>query len=261
MTQTKKTIKNLLADFGLDEREAEIYLALLNDGPMLPQHLAQATGINRATLYTLFPELIKIGLIKEVKQGKRRLMSPVSPEELFNQYENRYKQLKASVGELATMYRMHGLKPKIEVFEGIEAIKKLYLSTLESKGELLVYNRISRYRKDFLEWMNKVYVPKRVNLGVKVRALVTADPAGETHMASGKEFARETRFVPAKFIFRNESMIFGDKIAFFTCEAQSPAVGIVVQSKTIVESQKNLFELAWIGANTIVKSSNLKIKN
>ena len=126
--------------------------------------------------------------------------------------------------------------------------QKIHIMLSRSFPEFLVYNRISRYREDFLTWMNEYYVPRRVKKGNKVRAIVTEDKSGQTHMATGKEFLRETRFVPEKYAFKIESMIYGDKICFFTCEKSGPAVGIIIENKQIAESQANLFELAWIGA-------------
>ncbi|MDP3956441.1 MAG: helix-turn-helix domain-containing protein [bacterium] len=249
MQEEKKTINELLRDFGLDEREASIYLSLLNEGPMLPQHIARSTGINRATLYTLFPGLIKIGIIKEIRQGKRRLLAPVSPEDLFNQYESRYKEIKKNIAELALLYRMQGLKPKIEVFEGTEDIKKIYMDTLSAKGEILVYNRVTKYREDVLNWINSYFVPRRIKNKIFVRAIVNADPAGEEHMASGRVYYRETRFVPwDKFPFRIEAMIYNEKITFFTCEKGGPQVGIIIENKAISQTQRALFDLAWEGA-------------
>jgi len=119
-----KSENNLLADLGLNQEEAIIYQSLLDHGPMLPQHLAQKTGIKRTTLYSLFPTLIQEGIIKEVKQGKRRLFAPVSPEALFESYEAKYKDLKQNLGELASLYRMQGMKPEIQIFEGTEEKKK-----------------------------------------------------------------------------------------------------------------------------------------
>lgn len=251
----KKNIKimELLTEFGLETDEAKVYQALLDKGMLLPQHLAHETGINRATLYTMFPSLIETGVIKEIKQGKRRFLAPISPEDLFERYQEKYKNIKENIAELTAMYRLQGMKPKIEVYEGVEQIKKLYLDTLHEKQEILVYNRISRYREDFLAWMSEVYVSRRVNKGIKVRALVTEDKLGGIMMASGKEYLRETVFIPEKYAFKIETMIYGDKICFVTCEKGGPVVGIMVQNREIVDSQRAMFELAWDGLKNLRK--------
>lgn len=258
MNEKNAKFSQLMINLGLNHEESDIYLALLSNGAMLPQHLAQKTGIKRTTLYSLFPNLLQGGIITEVKQGKRRLFAPVSPEELFERYEKKYKELKQNLAELATLFRMQGLKPKIQMFEGAENIKKLYMDTLNFKGEIQVYNRVTRYRDDVLNWLVDYYVPKRVSLGISVKAIVNGDAAGHEHMASGKEFTRVTRFVPLeKFPFRIEVMIFGDKISFFTCEKGGPQFGMIIESKVIAETQRSLFNLAWEGAKKYVNLSEV----
>lgn len=246
-----ETIK-LLKKLGFNDQESSIYLALLNNGAMLPQHIAQATGIKRTTLYSVFPELIKNHLIIEQKQGKRRFFAPVSPDELFLDYESKYKELRDNLSQMASLYRMQGMKPKIEVYEGFEGIKKMYMDTIAEKGELLFYNRISKYQEDILNWVTDYYIPLRVKRGVNVRAIVTDEKEGKREMASGKEFLRESRFVPFnRFPFRIEANIYRDRISFFTCEKGGPQVGIIIENKMIAQTQRALFELAWIGAQNL----------
>ena len=244
--------KELLQNLGLSDREVIIYIALLNRGPLLPQSIARETGIKRTTLYVIFPEMIKKGLILEVSQGKRRLLQAVSPDKLFDNYEKKYRELKSGIGELLTLYRMQGMKPKIEVFEGLEGIKRIYIDTLEIGKEVLVYNRMYRFDKELLNWNKDYFIPQRIKKKIKVRAIVTAEKVGFEHMPSEK--FRETRFVPyEKFPLRIENLIYGDKICFLTVEAGGPLVAILVESKQIAQAQRALFELAWEGAKKYQK--------
>lgn len=244
---THYTNKELLQKLGLQEREILIYQALLNKGPLLHQYIAKATGIKRTTMYAILTEMIQKGLIVEFSQGKRQLFQAVSPDKLFDDYEKKYKELKSGIGDLLTVYRMQGMRPKIEIYEGIEGVKRVYLDTLEENKDVLVYNRMYRYDKEMLDWVKSYFIPHRIKKDIKVRAIVTAEKAGFEHMPTEK--LRETRFVPyEKFPLRIENMIYGDKICFLTVEAGGPLVAILIESKQIVQAQRALFELAWEGA-------------
>lgn len=249
MTNISTQLENeLLARIGLDEREIKIYLALLREGAMLPQHIARKTGIRRTTLYEVFPEMIGKGIIKEIKQGKRRFFQVVPPNILFNNYEQNYKEIKQGIVDLMSLYSLQGLKPNVEIYEGIEGIKKIYLDTIKEGKEVRVYNRMYRYDKTLLEWINKVFIPQRIKNNIRVRAIVTAEEAGFENMADQGKY-RETRFVPyEKFPLRIETFIYANKIVFSTVEEKGPLVGVVVESKQIVQAQKALFDLAWEGA-------------
>lgn len=239
--------KELLQKLGLEEREIIVYETLLNRGPFLHQSIAKVTGIKRTTLYAILTEMLQKELIFEFTQGKRQLFQAVSPDKLFDEYERKYKELKTGIESLLTVYRMQGMKPKIEVFEGIEGIKRVYIDTLEVDKEVLVYNRMYRFDKEMLDWVKSYFIPHRIKKRIKVRAIVTAEKAGFEHMPSEK--FRQTRFVPyEKFPLRIENMIYGDKVCFLSVEAGGPIVAVLIESKQIAQAQRALFELAWEGA-------------
>lgn len=247
----------LLENLGLEEKEAEIYLALLNNGAMLPQHIAQATGLKRTTLYNIFPLLIEKGIIKEIVQGKRRLMSANSPEDLFKSYEERYKEIKENIAELAAVYRMQGLKPKIEVYEGLDGLKKVFLDTLKTKKELLIVSQITEYHSRLLNWIYDEYVPMRVKAGIAARAISEERENKKEYMLSREEELREVKYVPwDKFHFKMEMMIYGDNVSFSTNEKGAPLVGIIIRSRQIAGTLAALFNLAWEGAERYQKISN-----
>jgi len=246
-TQFKQGEK--LRNLGFDEREITVYLTLLENGPMLPQYIARRSGIKRTTLYEVFPMLLQKGAIEEIQQGKRRLFQAISPDKLLDEFEEKQKEIREYLGELASIFRIQGLKPKIEVYEGVEGIKKVYMDTLTAKRVIKSYDRVSQYHPQVLDWINSYYVPQRVKKGILAQSIVTANEAAKKHMPVNAEELRETRFVPEeKFPFKIDGMIYCDKICFTTVDRNSPLVGIIIESKQISQTHKALFDLAWEGA-------------
>ncbi len=242
--------KTLLENLGLDERESEIYLALLELGPQLPQYIARNTGIKRTTLYEIFPEMVKRGLIVEVSQGKRRLFQAVAPDRLFSNYEKKYKEIKQNISELTDIYRLQGLRPKIEVYEGFDGMKKFYGCTLESKEVCKCFVQPAKYNPRVLDWLVKEYVPARVKRGVLVKAIVPNDELSEYYMGFRKEHLRIGRKVPlSKFHFKIEGMVQGKRIYFANYEKGGPQIGIIIESKPIADTLSALWDLAWEGAS------------
>lgn len=251
-----QNIKSIINKLGLPDREAEVYLTLLENGPMIPQRIAIKTGIKRTTLYEIFPLMVQGGFLSETKDGKRRAFQAVSPEKIISDYEKKYKEIKASAADLIAIYRMQGLKPEVEVYEGIEGLKKVYNDTLNTVGEILVVNQISRYNKNFLDWVVSEYVPARISRNIKVRALSEEAESARRHMGSKEHELRATRHLPfGKFKFRMEIMIYNDNIGFLNIETGSPLVAIVIRSKQMAETLSALFNLAWEGAERYQKIS------
>lgn len=247
---TQLNPSDLLKKLGLDERESQVYLSLLESGPQLPQHIARSTGIKRTTLYEIFPLLIDQGLIIEVTQGKRRLFQAVAPDKLLRDYESHYKEIRENFTDLMAIYRMQGLRPKIEVYEGFEGMQKLYNRTLETKDEIKSFVMPSRYNPKVMDWFVKDYVPARVKRGVSIKVIMTSDEISEYYAQFKKEHLRVSKLVPAtKFKFRIECMIQANRVYFASYEKGGPLVGIIIESKQIADTLGALFDLAWEGAD------------
>lgn len=251
MTQKSTQIETaeLLQNLGLKKREARIYLSLLENGAMLPQHLATNTGIKRTTLYEYFPEMIKEGFIYEIRQGKRRLFRATAPDKLFYDYRNRYKETRNNINELMAIYRMQGLKPKMEFYEGFNGVKRVFMDTLRAKKELLNFTQVTKYNEKMMGWLVNVYVPLRIKKGIRVKAMVPKKIETRRFMPEGERYLRTTRSIPwNKFPFRIEGLIYNNKIAYAHYEKGGPLVGIIIESKQITDTQRALFNLAWEGA-------------
>ena len=247
---TQLNPRELLKKLGLDERESLIYLSLLETGPQLPQHIARETGVKRTTLYEIFPLLIDQGLIVEITQGKRRLFQAIAPDKLLRDYESRYKDIRKHFAELQAIYRMQGLRPKIEVYEGFEGMQKLYNRTLETKDEIKSFVMPSRYNPRVMNWFLESYVPARVKRGVNIKVIMSSDEVSQYYSQFTKEHLRESKLVPAnKFKFRIECMIQANRVYFASYEKGGPLIGIIIESKQIADTLSALFDLAWEGAD------------
>ena len=71
-----------LKKFGLNEKEAKIYLASLELGYATVQQIANQAEINRATTYVILESLIKKGLATHLTKGKKRYFTAEPPERL-----------------------------------------------------------------------------------------------------------------------------------------------------------------------------------
>ncbi|MEK7142609.1 MAG: hypothetical protein AAB785_00185 [Patescibacteria group bacterium] len=154
---------------------------------------------------------------------------------------------------------MEGQRPEVEIFEGFEGMKKLYLRTLESKKEIQCFVQVGKYNPEVLKWLEDNYLPKRIRRGVKLRAILPQEKAAVPFITKAREHLRETRVIPqAQFPFLIEGMIQGERVYFASYAKGGPLVGITIQSRQIAESLTTLFELAWLGAEKFSRPARLK---
>ncbi len=72
-----------LVEFGLTEREAGLYLAMLGQEEISAGDLHRLTGMNRAKTYTVLAQMVSRGFCKERKEGRNRYFRPMPPETIL----------------------------------------------------------------------------------------------------------------------------------------------------------------------------------
>src|SRR3989338_6400330 len=75
-------LHSLLKQLDFNDKEITIYLAILEKGKINPSEVAQITGINRTTVYSVAKELIRRGIVSEDLGASSKLLVAKSPREL-----------------------------------------------------------------------------------------------------------------------------------------------------------------------------------
>lgn len=86
-------IDRTLSQLGFNEKEIQVYLELLKRGKATPIALSKATGINRATIYSVSKLLIEKGIIAEDLAGPSRYLVALPPNDLTNIITREEKEL------------------------------------------------------------------------------------------------------------------------------------------------------------------------
>lgn len=71
-----------LMEFGLDDKEAKIYLAILELGGESVLQIAKKAKLNRVSTYEALKSLSKMGLISSFTKGKRVHYGAADPDRL-----------------------------------------------------------------------------------------------------------------------------------------------------------------------------------
>ncbi len=82
-----------ITEFGLDEKEARVFLASLELGGENVLTIAKKAGINRVATYEALESLIKKGLVSTFHKGKRVNYTATDPERLLHLLEQEKNRL------------------------------------------------------------------------------------------------------------------------------------------------------------------------
>ncbi len=249
--------KNQLTELGFSDKEASVYLALLELGPATTSEISRVAKINRTTGYDILESLVNDGLVNPLGDAKIQKYVAENPDKVIVFLENKIKQgkekLKKAYDLLPELFSVFNEKekPKIKFFEGVERVKEAFNDTLSAKIEIVGYavgaDAFTAVGEEYL----RDYFKRRVAKNIKVRVIAPDDPDTLKVTARDREELRESYVVPRdKFYFTTETNIYNDKVLIVSWKEK---FAVLVESKEIADAQKKVFELAWLGARQFQK--------
>lgn len=256
----KNDFKSIIESAGLSEIESEIYGTLLEVGEGTITDLAKKSGLKRATIYNHLGRIENFGLISKILRGKRHFYSATHPQRLLQLATLHQNTIKENLPRIIGAYYGTGEKPKIQMFEGIDAVRDIYHETLErikQNEELCIFTNIGRVIELFPE------IPQSFKKIVgsfvyksKIRELVLGDAAGITYASEvsikNKLSNYEVRTINESMSMGdNEQFIFKDKIIYFSL--QKHIFVVIIENSDLAKTHRTLFDLAWQTGNIIEK--------
>ncbi|MDD5363306.1 MAG: helix-turn-helix domain-containing protein [Ignavibacteria bacterium] len=158
MTKENTAQISKFVEFGLTEREAKVYLILLNKKSFTASEIQNSVDITRTKIYEILQKMVARGICVERYAGKKKFYEAVEPktafqrvfekynEECRNEYEKRNKIKDELIKSLYPVYEKskNYTSPLdfIEIMKDKDQIQNRYIRTLrESKTDFLTFNK------------------------------------------------------------------------------------------------------------------------
>ena len=114
-----------LISSGLTEREAKVYLALIELGLTTTGPISKKTRLPPSKIYSILERLIDKGLISYTIIKKTKNFHALNPENLMKELKEKEKDLNKIIPELKTKQTFPQNPQIAEVFEGFNSIKTM----------------------------------------------------------------------------------------------------------------------------------------
>jgi HTH-type transcriptional regulator, sugar sensing transcriptional regulator len=234
---------------GLEPRDKIVYETLFKLDKISLRSIAQATGMNRGTVYEVIKKLTTLGLITFTQVGERRQYSAASPEVFLSLIREKRDQLQ--VLEHAAEGYIKSLESKkpipgagyfasfYEGEEGVAAILRDVLHTLRDveqpeycvisseRASSIIYNRLKNYSR------------QRIQAGIFVRVIADRPPTGKVVQA-------ERRMLPRGHETLNGyTLVYGDKTALISVGETNMLSAVVITDKGAANMQRLIFQQLW----------------
>ena len=237
--------KNLevLRNLGLSDQEVAAYTTLLKLGNSNATILAKEMNIKRTTIYPIMARLIEQGVATEYKQGSRSVFTPVRPNKLVNNFENRVKKLLEIVPFLENMQSKNVNEYGVKFIQSKKELQAFYENVLDDyrNNEYYIIGSATSWinidRNYFLD-----YRKRRAQKNIRVKLLLSGDSKNEEGQGD-PSLLREYKYLPEKYNFKSTIDIYKDKIVIVGPDVRALAVIIAVPQ--MVDIFRVMFEILW----------------
>lgn len=238
-------VEESLASLGLNEKQARVYVALLQLGCGSAYVIATKSGLKKPTTYVILDALVAKGLVLKVPRMRKQLYEAKSPEEFFAIAEERLVMAKKILPELMAMAKGEEAKVRSMFFEGISGARQaLWYHMKEMEGQEVIgfYASSHDAPKEFLdlafEWCDEI---EKRNMHVRGIA-----PVHESLRAWSDRYARENfnfKFVPFEQYSATISIDVGG--TFVRIIAFRGLQSVIIENLDVARTVKQIFEMVW----------------
>jgi len=236
-----------LLELGLSDKEAGIYLAMLELGPASAQDIAKKSGVNRSTSYSAIEALQARGLASLSQQGSRTLFTAESPNRLAavlnrerRELDEKKKKLEESIPYFLALYNAIDDKPQVRFFEGPEGISAVREIMQRSRGEYLSFTAIDEGTIE----ISKMDEPQRLKMSRKVHGRFIYSLKPGIQLPKMDLTTWEVRELPyGTSPFTGEINIVDNKVSATVMKGRARA--FVVENREMADLFRAMFNAAW----------------
>ena len=242
----------VLTSIGLSEKEANIYLTLLEIGSQPISVAAKKANINRTTSYLIIDELKRKGLVSTFTKESIKYVTAEPPESILkflqleqNRLEFQKENIQDHIQDLKNIQHKNANRPKVYFYEGLQGVIQTYQDTLREGHTIYAIESDSEMSPEIEDYLNKHYIPERITKKISAKTIMPDSVTNRKIKSKDKQEYRETKLVKqALFNFKVDLNIYHNKTAFIVFQDNN-YMSVIIESDEIANSLKALFQVIW----------------
>lgn len=233
-----------LEQFGLDDKKAKVYLAVLELGEAKAFDVAKKANLERPTTYDVLQKLAKEGLISFYEKRGVRYFVAENPETIQRQLQAKQQALASLLPRLKSIHNTLENKPHIKFYEEIAGIRTVLEDTLTAGNKKLcgILSMADLFKIPGRKFMDN-YTALRIQAGINLRVIRSRPKEVAEYWQTDVAAKRELRYAPADKIFNMTMYIYNNKVSLISSQKEN--FGMIIESKELHENMQNLFEALW----------------
>ena len=234
-----------LGSAGLTEKEAKVYIALLQLGKASSYAISSRSGLKKPTTYVILDELIKKSLVTKIPRVKKQQYIAKPPEEFFAMAEERLKQAKKALPELITMGESEKVKVQTLFYEGAKGVDEaLHYKMKEMKGKELVgfYATGEDASKELMD----VFTPWPKQLheaDIKLKIITPEHDSTKEILEYNRQLGFQVKTISRDIYSSKVSLEAGED--FVRIVLFKPMQALIVKSPELAQCVRQVFEMVY----------------
>jgi HTH-type transcriptional regulator, sugar sensing transcriptional regulator len=237
-----------IQNLGLNEKEATVYLALLELGKASANVVAIKSGLKRPTTYVILEQLMQKGFAYKIPRARKHAFQAVEIEKCALLARERLNYILEMLPEIKAIQKGRAEKTSIFHFEGIEGLKEAYDRILKNKKDIECVAFFAHQRNvpdEMVKYWEKIESQYAKN-NIQRRVLIPDDPSVQELISQSitkKMKNINIKALPVDKFDSNVSIEVYDNITFFASHKNMQAS--LVEDSDIAHTITQIFNYVW----------------
>lgn len=240
MLNMEKLVQPLI-NAGLNDKEARVYIALLQLGKASAYSVSLKSGLKKPTTYMILDELLKKGLVLKIPKAKKQQYIARSPEEFFSMMEDRLKSAKKALPELLSLTQ-NETDTKVLLYEGLKGMEDICfykMDMLRGTEDIGFWAKSEGVSEGFFDIANR-WAKNLIKLNITMSG-ITPDNKSVHEWMPQHPAMEHTHLVPESDY---SSKISIDVTKYFVRIVDGHALqGIIIENDRVADTVRQIFKL------------------
>lgn len=245
-------LEEQLSFLGFSQNEIKVYISLLKSSWDYVSNLSKDTKIERVSLYYTLELLQEKRLVNSVVKNKIKFFIPERPERILNIFKEKLNIAENILPWLKMIENTKLNKPSFKFFEWIDWVKEVLKEIFEYKSINSYANlhNMMKQNKNLVDFYFQKVISEKINFKIIL-------PYDEKVLPYLNNLNNQNKNISYVFINQIEfpfqyDVFITEKIVWIISIIDSEIVAIRIESKAYADSQKAVFNLAWLWATSFV---------
>ncbi|MFZ2886186.1 MAG: helix-turn-helix domain-containing protein [Minisyncoccia bacterium] len=237
------TVNDAIKTLGFTDKQARVYLSLLELGESSAYPIARKSGLKTPTTYVILKELLELGVVHAVPRAKKKLFRPLDPKQLFAKAESRFVDAKAALPSILALVSSPSLAPVTRSFSGKTQLLNAYFDTLTKPDKMLRgWMSEGAWSEHGLGFFMNEYRPKRLKQNISNQFIV-ADTKVMREYAKDDETSRKEIRIDKNLNPQSDLFLYdGNKVIIASFYEE---MGVIIESEHIHALLEQIFTAHW----------------